>query len=621
MTSARTHLAGLTLAALLAATPAFADFSSCVAGLRSQALSQGISGETFDAAFKGVTAEPKVIELMNNQPEFKTPIWDYLAALTDDGLEPLPPLPTPALALVHTATALLGVGPRGEVSSLDMSQKTWTTLLDATLPPRKGASVGVDPATGRVLLVGGDPPRGSTFHKDAWLFDGAAWTEVTAKGARPTVAAGRVAYHPRLGAWTLVGGHDNKYRSNEKLWLCDGKKWSSHPLEWRGAPAPDPRWIALLAWDPTSAQMLLVADDRLWLHAGDGTFRAITRFAQRPAVLAYDDRARRLYSTSDSQDWRVDLGPILDAHATPTAAAPAPTTKPPRPRAPEPEALPPQVWLRLQDGESDKFWFAALKGRSWTVRWGRRGALPKEQRKDHDSATEARAAYEKQVRAKLKAGYAHAPEREDAARIPGRTAWDMVLGAKGDDLFGGVPPGFDAKNWPVCADCRHPMQFIALFHADRERLPLGKAAALAVFACNGHFTSGACETWEADAGCNAAILLTAKQLARPALDRPPNSADGEKPIPPMRRRMIGYRPRHEADPELEDNAAHPAGCSKLGGFPAWLQFPDAPECDACGEAMQFVGQIDERADAKLNFGGGIAYVFRCPHGARFLWQR
>ena len=84
MTSARTHLAGLTLAALLAATPAFADFSSCVAGLRSQALSQGISGETFDAAFKGVTAEPKVIELMNNQPEFKTPIWDYLAALTDD---------------------------------------------------------------------------------------------------------------------------------------------------------------------------------------------------------------------------------------------------------------------------------------------------------------------------------------------------------------------------------------------------------------------------------------------------------------------------------------------------------------------------------------------------------
>lgn len=33
---------------------------------------------------KGVTPEPKVIELSENQPEFKTPIWDYLATLTDE---------------------------------------------------------------------------------------------------------------------------------------------------------------------------------------------------------------------------------------------------------------------------------------------------------------------------------------------------------------------------------------------------------------------------------------------------------------------------------------------------------------------------------------------------------
>lgn len=66
------------------AAPASADFSSCVSSLRTQALSQGISAATFDSAMKDVAPEPKVIELMNNQPEFKTPIWDYLAALTDD---------------------------------------------------------------------------------------------------------------------------------------------------------------------------------------------------------------------------------------------------------------------------------------------------------------------------------------------------------------------------------------------------------------------------------------------------------------------------------------------------------------------------------------------------------
>jgi lytic murein transglycosylase len=72
------------LSAALPATAAQADFSSCVAGLRSQALSQGISAAVFDNAFRGVTADTKVIEAMNNQPEFRTPIWDYLGALVDE---------------------------------------------------------------------------------------------------------------------------------------------------------------------------------------------------------------------------------------------------------------------------------------------------------------------------------------------------------------------------------------------------------------------------------------------------------------------------------------------------------------------------------------------------------
>lgn len=69
--------------AFLAATPARADWNACVAGLRSAATAQGVSGATFDSAMQGVTPEPKVIELSENQPEFKTAIWDYLATLTD----------------------------------------------------------------------------------------------------------------------------------------------------------------------------------------------------------------------------------------------------------------------------------------------------------------------------------------------------------------------------------------------------------------------------------------------------------------------------------------------------------------------------------------------------------
>jgi lytic murein transglycosylase len=64
--------------------PAHADFDSCVAGIRASALSQGVSASVFDRAMAGVTPDPKVIEAMNNQPEFRTPIWDYLGALVDE---------------------------------------------------------------------------------------------------------------------------------------------------------------------------------------------------------------------------------------------------------------------------------------------------------------------------------------------------------------------------------------------------------------------------------------------------------------------------------------------------------------------------------------------------------
>lgn len=81
---ARLFLPALAVLAAVGTVSASADFASCVAGLRSHALAQGISGAVFDSAMRGVEPDMKVIELMGSQPEFKTPIWDYLATLVDD---------------------------------------------------------------------------------------------------------------------------------------------------------------------------------------------------------------------------------------------------------------------------------------------------------------------------------------------------------------------------------------------------------------------------------------------------------------------------------------------------------------------------------------------------------
>ncbi|WP_046861754.1 lytic murein transglycosylase [Microvirga massiliensis] len=76
----------LLLLPLLVATPAAAqaDFRSCLAGLKAKAAPRGISGSTFDAALAGVEPDLTILDLMNNQPEFKTPIWDYLGFLVDE---------------------------------------------------------------------------------------------------------------------------------------------------------------------------------------------------------------------------------------------------------------------------------------------------------------------------------------------------------------------------------------------------------------------------------------------------------------------------------------------------------------------------------------------------------
>jgi lytic murein transglycosylase len=66
------------------ASSARADFASCVGSLRAQAARDGISAHTLDVAFNGLAPDPKVLDLQHQQPEFKTPIWDYVDGLVDE---------------------------------------------------------------------------------------------------------------------------------------------------------------------------------------------------------------------------------------------------------------------------------------------------------------------------------------------------------------------------------------------------------------------------------------------------------------------------------------------------------------------------------------------------------
>ena len=78
--------AGLAAALALVAVgtaPAAASLEACLPQLRAAALKAGVSQRTVDAALANVAYDEKAVRFSTSQPEYQTPIWDYLAFLVD----------------------------------------------------------------------------------------------------------------------------------------------------------------------------------------------------------------------------------------------------------------------------------------------------------------------------------------------------------------------------------------------------------------------------------------------------------------------------------------------------------------------------------------------------------
>src|SRR3546814_10798185 len=71
-------------AVLLCAAPATArSFSACLSDLRTSAAQAGVGATIVAEALDLREPDERVLRLSEMQPEFRTPIWDYLAFLVD----------------------------------------------------------------------------------------------------------------------------------------------------------------------------------------------------------------------------------------------------------------------------------------------------------------------------------------------------------------------------------------------------------------------------------------------------------------------------------------------------------------------------------------------------------
>lgn len=134
---------------------------------------------------------------------------------------------------------------------------------------------------------------------------------------------------------------------------------------------------------------------------------------------------------------------------------------------------------------------------------------------------------------------------------------------------------------------------------------------------------GMCETWSPDSGANACIVVDGDHGN---VIQPPEAATRQYPYVAI----TGWTTSEdETDPHAlaamfdekewpaaaRDIAASQIWSTRLGGVPAWVQYPEFPR----GEGWTFIGQIDP--DAGANFGdGGMAYLFRQGDRFRMLWQ-
>ncbi|GAC1341714.1 MAG: lytic murein transglycosylase [Beijerinckiaceae bacterium] len=71
------------LSMAVATAPARADWASCLAGLQKSAAAAGVNQATIDSATNNLEANDAA-SFIGQQPEFSTPIWDYMAALVDE---------------------------------------------------------------------------------------------------------------------------------------------------------------------------------------------------------------------------------------------------------------------------------------------------------------------------------------------------------------------------------------------------------------------------------------------------------------------------------------------------------------------------------------------------------
>ena len=219
--------------------------------------------------------------------------------------------------------------------------------------------------------------------------------------------------------------------------------------------------------------------------------------------------------------------------------------------------------------------------------------------------------------------------------------------------FGGIPLLKADEDWPVCPECRRPMNL--MIQLDLAHLPHGlhpaRTGLLQYFQCMDQVScSAAVEDFQPFNRGELVRIVAGGSLRTPIV---PPSVD---PYPARvvarwspfydlpataEHERLGLEYRYEFLPDTRAAVAWPAGGlamsefveeanddtqvglaeaiadaapgDKIGGWPRWVQDVEYPSCRDCGSAMRYLLQLDSHDNIPDVFGDmGTRYLAFCP---------
>ncbi len=203
-----------------------AGFAAWVAGFRPRALAAGITGQTFDDAFRDARFDPAVVEKDRNQSEFTKSIWDYLdSAVSDERVENGQAALQDNLALLERIEATYGVDKQVVVA-------VWG------LESAYGTYRGTYPLIGTLATLAFDTRRGAFFEEQLLA-------------ALTILQNGDVDAAAMTGSWAGAMGHTQfiptSYLAHAVDFTGDGRRdiWSDDPAD---ALASTAAYLANAGW-------------------------------------------------------------------------------------------------------------------------------------------------------------------------------------------------------------------------------------------------------------------------------------------------------------------------------------------------------------------------------------